>query len=44
MESKFGRFWRYENASVQLIPLDENQPRLGGKVSATGYVLDVRTF
>ena len=44
MESKFGRFWRYEMASVQLIPLDHEQPRLGGKVSATGYVLDIRTM
>lgn len=31
-ESVLKRFWRYENASITLIPVDEEQPRLGGKV------------
>ena len=39
-----GRLWRYENAYVQLIPLDETQPRLGGKVKVNAFVFDVRTF
>ena len=32
MESVAGRFWRYENATINLIPEDEQAPRLGGKV------------
>ena len=29
-ESLLKRFWRYENATINLIPVDESQPRLGG--------------
>ena len=32
MESTWGRYWRYENAQITLIPLDVTQPQLGGKV------------
>jgi hypothetical protein len=44
METRLGRFWRYENAFVTLYPIDEEQPRLGGKVKVNAFVLDVRTF
>ena len=44
MESKFQRFWRYEMATMNLIPVDAAQPRLGGKVQGTSYVLDVRSL
>ena len=44
MESKLGRFWRYENAFMTLYPIDEEQPRLGGKVKVNAFVFDIRTF
>ena len=44
MESRWGRFWRYENAQITLIPLDEAQPQLGGKVKVRAFVMDWRTF
>jgi hypothetical protein len=44
MESKWGRFWRYESAQVTLIPVDETQPQLGGKVKVKAFVMDWRTF
>lgn len=44
MESRWGRFWRYENAQITLIPLDETQPQLGGKVKVKAYIMDWRTF
>ena len=44
MESTFQRFWRYEQMNMQLHPIDNSQPRLGGKVHASSYVFDVRRF
>lgn len=44
MESKVGRFWRYENAYVTLFPVDEEQPRLGGKVKVKAFIMDWRTL
>ena len=44
VESLMGRFWRYENATINLIPVDENEPRLGGKVQVKSFVLDLRTL
>ncbi len=44
MESRWGRFWRYENAQITLIPVDEAQPQLGGKVKVKAFVMDWRTF
>jgi hypothetical protein len=44
MESQFGRFWRYEMASLNMIPVDPSQPRLGGKVTGQSWVLDVRAL
>jgi hypothetical protein len=44
MESSWGRYWRYENAQVTLIPVDEAQPQLGGKVKVKAFVMDWRTF
>lgn len=44
METQWGRFWRYENAYVTLIPIDVNQPALGGKVQVKAFVMDFRTF
>lgn len=44
MESYWGRFWRYENAKITLIPVDEAQPALGGKVKVNAFVMDFRTL
>ena len=44
METRWGRFWRYENAQITLIPVDETQPQLGGKVQVKAFVMDFRTF
>ena len=44
MESLLGKFWRYENATINLLPVDENEPRLGGKVQVKSFVLDLRTL
>merc|ERR1719263_2768886 len=43
-ESLLNRFWRYENATINLIPVDENEPRLGGKVQAKSLVIDFRAL
>ena len=44
MESSWGRFWRYENAKITLVPIDETQPQLGGKVKVKAFEMDFRTF
>ena len=44
MESTLGRFWRYTDTRIALSPVDESEPRLGGRVQATEYKFDVRTF
>ena len=44
MESTFHRFWRYENSTMSLVPVDENEPRLGGKVQVKSFVVDFRTL
>ena len=44
MESALGRFWRYTDTRIQLEPIDDSEPRLGGRVRATEYKFDVRTF
>ena len=43
-ESLFKRFWRYEMATINLIPVDESEPRLGGKVQAKSIVIDFQTL
>ena len=43
-ESFAGRFWRYENSTINLHPVDEEQPRLGGKVEVRTMGFDFRTF
>ena len=44
MESTFGRFWKYSDTRILLIPIDEDEPRLGGRVKASETSFDVRTF
>jgi hypothetical protein len=44
MESYAGRWLRYENAFITLIPVDETQPRLGGKVQVKAFIMDWATF
>jgi hypothetical protein len=44
MESIVGRFWRYESASITLMPVDESEPRLGGKVQVKSFGMDFRTL
>ena len=44
LESFLGRFWRYENAKINLFPADETEPRLGGKVHVRSFVIDFRTL
>ena len=43
-ESTFGRFWRYTDTRINLQPVDEENPRLGGRVQATETVFDVTTL
>ena len=38
------RFWLAEYSTFKLFPVDESQPRLGGKVEVTAFSLDVRTL
>ena len=44
MESLVGRFWKYSDTRITLEPLDENEPRLGGRVLASQTSFDFRTF
>ncbi len=44
MESLAGRFWRYENSRFSLMPVDSEQPRLGGKVQVKSFVCDFRAL
>ena len=44
MESLFKRFWKCENTTINLEPLDPENPREGGRVVAKVIGLDVRTF
>jgi hypothetical protein len=44
METYLGRFWRYENAQITLLPVDTAQPSLGGKVKVRALIFDWRTF
>jgi hypothetical protein len=40
----FGRYWKYENTTVNFEPVDPQEPRLGGSVTANVKGFDVRTF
>ena len=44
METFLGKYWRYENATINFLPVDEEQPRLGGKVMVKSFVFDLRTM
>ena len=44
MESRMNRFWKYENAYITLLPVDQAEPRLGGKVKVQTLIFDWRTF
>ena len=44
MEASWGKYWRYESLNLKLEPEDASNPRLGGRVSASGLVFDLRTF
>lgn len=44
MESRFHRFWRYDYTQVNFIPLDDAEPRQGGKVKVNVYSIDFRTL
>ena len=44
MMSSFGRFWKYSDTRINLIPLNDNEPRMGGRVQATETCFDIRTF
>ena len=44
MQSALKRFWRYEQNFITLYPVDENQPRLGGKVKVVSLIMDWHTF
>ena len=43
-ESMLGRFWRYQDISMKLNPINEEQPSLGGRVKASVKTFDFRTF
>ena len=42
--SMWGRFWKYSDTRIHLTPVDENEPRLGGRVQATETCFDISTF
>ena len=44
MESLAKRFWKCENTQITLFPVNEADPRQGGRVQARVTGLDVRTF
>ena len=44
MESMLGRFWLFADTRINLIPLDESEPRLGGRVLATQTTVDFSTL
>jgi hypothetical protein len=44
LETVFGKYQMYQNATINLIPVDENKPRQGGKVHVKGFSFDFRTF
>ena len=44
MESTAGRFWRYTDTRITLQPVDEEDPRLGGRVEASETTFDIRTL
>ena len=44
LETFLHRFWRYESATINLKPVDEAQPRLGGAVEVSGFHIDFRTL
>ena len=44
MESTFGRFWLYADTRINLQPVNEEEPRLGGRVHATQTSFDFSTF
>lgn len=44
MEASWGKYWRYESLNLKLEPEDASNPRLGGRVTASGLVFDLRTF
>jgi len=44
MESTMRRFWKYTDTKIQLEPVDEEQPRLGGRVTVSERALNVQTM
>ena len=44
MESLAKRFWKFENTQITLHPLDDSDPRQGGRVQARVSGIDVRTL
>ena len=44
LETYANRFWKYESATINLMPVDEEQPNLGGKVSVSNLSFDFRTL
>ena len=43
-ESLIGRFWRTQSFRMSLHPLDDQQPGLGGRVTAKVSTMDFRTM
>ena len=44
MESIAKRYWKLENTTLTFAPIDQDQPRLGGRVVAKVMGLDIRTL
>ena len=40
MESVAKRFWKYESTTITFYPLNDQEPRLGGKVQAKVMGMD----
>ena len=44
LETYMQRFWKYEQATINLVPVDEAEPRLGGKVIVSSKSFDFQTL
>ena len=44
LESLFFRYWRFDSASIKLIPAESDKPRLGGKVEVKNFFINFQTF
>merc|ERR1712060_724881 len=44
MDSWLGRFWKDSDTRINFLPIDESEPRLGGRVQATQLEINFQTL